>query len=158
MKLQKATCFALFAVLELAADPARQLAAAEIADKYGISQHHLAKVLRYLGRTGIVESARGIGGGYRFTGNSKRLTLMDVIELFEPIEPTHRRGEELRPTTDVGRALRVVLNEVDEQALATFRSITISTMLKIVSLRPWAANIRERQSSAESRRSEARHR
>jgi Rrf2 family protein len=137
MKLQKATCFALFAVLELAADPARQLAAAEIAEKYDISLHHLAKVLRDLGRAGIVDSARGVGGGYRFSGNPKRLTLMDVIELFEPIEPDRVDGDDPRPNTDVGRAMRLVLNEIDEHALATFRSITISTMLKIVDQRLW---------------------
>ncbi len=143
MKLQKATCFALFAVLELASDPTRQLAAADIADAYGISQHHLAKVLRDLGRAGIVDSTRGVGGGYRFVGNPKRLTLMDVIELFEPIEEGHKRGDEPRAITDVGRALRMVLDEIDAHALATFRSITISTMLKIVAQRPWAAALGE---------------
>ncbi len=145
MKLQKATCFALFAVIELAADPGRQLAAADIADKYGISLHHLAKVLRDLGRAGIVVSARGVGGGYRFAGNPKRLTLIDVIELFEPPEPSQPSGDEPRAVTDVGRALRVVLDEIDEHALATFRSITISTMLKIVAQRPWPATVGDRK-------------
>lgn len=148
MKLQKATCFALFAVLELAAQPARQLAVAEIADKYGISTHHLAKVLRDLGRAGLVESARGVGGGYRFVGNPKRVTLMDVIRLFEPDRPA---PDDPRPTTDVGCALRMVLDEIDEHTLATFRSITISTMLKLVSQRPWsvgAADGRPRNRSA----------
>lgn len=144
MKLQKATCFALFAVLELAADPTRQLAAAEIADKYGISLHHLAKVMRDLGRAGIVDSARGVGGGYRFAGNPKRLTLMDVIELFEPIE-ADASGDDPRPTTDAGRALGLVLTEIDEHALATFRSISISTMLKIIAQRPWAAALGDRR-------------
>src|SRR5579863_654346 len=107
MKLQKATCFALYAVLELAADPTRQLAAAEIAEKYDISLHHLAKVLRDLGRAGIVDAARGAGGGYRFSGNPKRLTLMDVIELFEPIAPDRTIGDDPRPTTEIGRAMRL---------------------------------------------------
>ncbi len=132
MKLQKATCFALFAVIELARDPNRQLSVAEIADKYGISAHHLAKVLRDLGRAGIVASARGVGGGYRFVGNPRRLTLMDVIALFEPIKSdTLSEGEPL-PVTDAGQALHLVLKEIDEHAVATFRSITISTMLKFV--------------------------
>jgi len=132
MKLQKATCFALFAVMELASEPKRQLSAAEIAGKYEISIHHLAKVLRDLGRAGIVVAVRGVGGGYRFAGNPKRLTLMDVIEIFEPIKSeTSSEGEPL-PATDAARALRVVLKEIDEHAIATFRSITISTMLKFV--------------------------
>ena len=46
MKLQKATLCALYAVLELAAEPGRTLSAAEIARTYGVSLNHLAKVLR----------------------------------------------------------------------------------------------------------------
>ena len=75
MKLQKATQYGLYAVLELARDPSRQLSAIEIADKYGISSNHLAKVLRDLGRAGLVDAVRGAGGGYRFSSNSKRVTL-----------------------------------------------------------------------------------
>jgi len=136
MKLQKATYFALYAVLELAADPKRQLSAVEIAEKYGISSHHLAKVLRGLGRAGIVEAARGVGGGYRFAGNAKRLTLLDVIRLFEPLGNDRSARGEQSPDNAAGRALRLVLDEIDAHAVATFRSITISTMLKIMVQRP----------------------
>jgi Rrf2 family protein len=158
MKLQKATCFALYAVLELAADPRHQRAAAEIAEKYGISLHHLAKVLRDLGRAGIVESARGVGGGYRFAGNPKRLTLMDVIERFEPIGADAVSGGDPRPNTDAGRALGLVLAELDEHALATFRSISIATMLKIIGQRPWAAAPGDRSKTRQVRNDRERHR
>jgi Rrf2 family protein len=138
MKLQKSTSLALYSVIEAASNPDRQIAAAEIAEKYGVSPHHLAKVLRELGRAGIVESARGVGGGYRFSGNARRLTLMDVIEIFEDISA--RSPAEGEPVTDVGTALGRVLSEIDEIALATFRSITIDTMLKLVDGARRAAN------------------
>lgn len=137
MKLQKASSFALYAVLELAANPARQLSGTEIAEKYGISAHHLAKVLRDLGRAGVVEAARGVGGGYRLAVNPKRLTLLDVIQIFERVGPQKAANGDSRITTDAGRALRMVLNELDDHALATFGSITISTMLKLMARRPW---------------------
>jgi Rrf2 family protein len=121
MKLQKGTSLALFSVLEFAANPGRQLSAAEIAEKYGASTHHLAKVLRELGRAGLVESARGVGGGYRFSGNAKRLTLMDVIELFENISTRTGESDEFDESSDVGRALGAVMTEIDEIANATFR-------------------------------------
>lgn len=69
MKLNKASLFALFAVLELASDPERQLSTSDIADKYGISTHHLAKIMRNLVQEGMVRAMRGAGGGYRFAGN-----------------------------------------------------------------------------------------
>jgi len=131
MKLQKSTSLALVSVLEAASHPERQIAAAEIAEKYGVSPHHLAKVLRELGRAGIMESARGVGGGYRFSGNARRLTLMDVIDRFENISARSAEDEGTL-ATDVDRALDRVLTEIDEIARATFRSITIDTMLKLV--------------------------
>ena len=48
MKLQKNTSLALYSVLEFAGDPERHISAAEIAAKYGVSAHHLAKVLSEL--------------------------------------------------------------------------------------------------------------
>ncbi len=137
MKLQKATALALYAVLELAAEPGRQRTAVEIAEKYGISAHHLAKVLRDLGRAGLVDAVRGVGGGYRFAGNAKRLTLMDVISLFE--ETSAEAEEPMSPGEgqDIAAGLRFLLAELDAQIGATLRSISLSTMLKLIARRPW---------------------
>jgi Rrf2 family protein len=132
MKLQKNTSLALFSVLEFARDPTRHIPASEIASRYGASPHHLAKVLSELAHAGLVESVRGVGGGYRFAANPHRVTLMDVIQLFEDI----RRPVDMRPRpagpTPIERALDGVLSEIDELARATFGSITLSTMLRLV--------------------------
>ncbi|MDE2335190.1 MAG: Rrf2 family transcriptional regulator [Rhodospirillales bacterium] len=136
MRLQKATALALYAVLELAADPERQMTAVEMAEKYGISTHHLAKVLRDLGRAGLVAAVRGVGGGYRFAGNAKRLTLMDVVRLFEDTSAgSDLSAEEARQ--DIAQGLYFVLHEIDDQAAATLRSISLATMLKLIARRPW---------------------
>ena len=134
MKLQKNTLFALYSVLESASRPEQQLSAAEIARRYRISPHHLAKVLHTLARAGVVESVRGVGGGYRFAGNAKRLTLMDVIDLFESIgAPARGAGpSSRRQGAGVQRAVGTVLSEIDVMAAATLQSITIATMLKLV--------------------------
>jgi Rrf2 family protein len=132
MRLQINTTLALYSVIEFAAAPDRHIPAAEIADKYDVSPHHLAKVLAELARAGIVESVRGVGGGYRFTANVRRLTLMDVIQLFEDFSPTGSQGHGSKSATPVDRALDVVLSEIDETAKATFSSITLATMLQLV--------------------------
>jgi Rrf2 family protein len=129
MRLQTATALALHAVLELAAEPKRQLSAADLAAAHGASAHHLAKVLRRLGRAELVEAVRGAGGGYRFVGNARRLTVMDVIDLFETIgAPAGGHGDGATPSA---QALGAILAEIDEHAVATFRSVTIATMLKL---------------------------
>jgi Rrf2 family protein len=129
MKLQQNTRLALFSLLEFAADPQRQIPAAEIAQKYDVSSHHLAKVLAELSRVGMVQSVRGVGGGYRFVGNARRLTLMDVISRFEDVLPAEGNHSEATP---VGLALAAVLSEIDAIAKASMSSITLETMLRIV--------------------------
>ena len=132
MRLQIATRIALYAILELAADPRKQLAAAEIAERFGISVNHLAKVLRTLGRAGLVEALRGAGGGYRFRANARRVTLLDVIRLFEDVGASGRTDGEAGAGSPEGRALRRVLDEIDDIAGATLGSITLATMQKLV--------------------------
>jgi Rrf2 family protein len=132
MKLQKNTSLALYSVLEFAAHPNRHVSAAEIAAKYGVSSHHLAKVLSELARAGVVASVRGVGGGYRFVGNARRLTLMDVIRTFEDLSPAAADGGEPGERTPVGRALGAVLSEIDDIAKATFSSLTLATMLRLI--------------------------
>jgi Rrf2 family transcriptional regulator, nitric oxide-sensitive transcriptional repressor len=134
MKLQISSRIAIFALLELAVPPGRQLAVAEIGAKYGLSSHHLAKVMQVLARAGLVRSVRGAGGGYQFSGNARRTTLLDVIQLFEDLgsaDADVRAGE----ATSEGRALREVLGEIDDIARATLGSITIATMFKLVDRR-----------------------
>jgi len=128
VKLQTATRLGLYATLELARDPERTLSAAELAERFDVSAHHLAKVLRTLGTAGLVEAERGASGGYRFIGNRRRTTLMDIVALFEPAPG--QRAKEAGEDTDIGGALQRVLLEIDEIAEATLRSISLETMLR----------------------------
>ena len=134
MKLQISSRLAIFAILELAAAPDRQRTVAEICDKYGVSGHHLAKVMHVLGHAGLVQSVRGAKGGYQFSGKARRTTLLDIIQLFE----NSKSGNGDSTTGDrtiEGRSLREILGEIDDIVRATLGSITIATMLKLVDRR-----------------------
>lgn len=146
MRLQTNTSLALYSVLEFARDPTRHIPASEIAEKYAVSPHHLAKVLSDLARAGIVESVRGVGGGYRFVANPRRVTLMDIIQLFEELGSAVPR-QDRQQVAPVELALAAVLSEIDELAKATFSSITLATMLRLV----------ERQHGGARREPEASH-
>jgi Rrf2 family protein len=131
MNLKMATRHALFAILELADNPRAQISSAQIAEKYAISPNHLSKVLRTLVCKGLVEAIRGAGGGYSFVGNAKRVTLLDIILIFEEIGTPPSHKQEPGDDTAEGQALRMVMGEIDAISRATLSSITIDTMLKI---------------------------
>lgn len=132
MKLQIASQLAIYALLELAERPDSPVSVGEIGDKYNVSVHHLAKVMTVLGRAKLVRAARGVRGGYHFTGNARRTTLLDVIQLFEDLGTAKIDARAPGQRTDEARALRDVLREIDDLAQATFGSITIATMLKLI--------------------------
>ena len=142
MKLHIASRIAIFALLELAGKSDRQLSVTEIGKKYQLSSHHLAKVMNVLGRAGLVRAVRGAGGGYQFSGNTRRITLLDVIQLFEDLGAGDGESDGLGEGTSEGRALQQILNEIDDIARATFGSITIATMLKMLERQNGARNVR----------------
>ncbi|MCC7461427.1 MAG: Rrf2 family transcriptional regulator [Gammaproteobacteria bacterium] len=132
MKLQVSSQLAIYAVLELLAHRDRPVTVGEIGAKYGVSNHHLAKVMHVLGRAGLVNSTRGAGGGYQFSGNIRRITLLDVIDLFEQLGLPAADPGDPGAATAQGRALLQVLHEIDDIARSTLGSITLATMQKLV--------------------------
>ena len=131
MKLTKASLFGLIAVLELANAPKQQISTTDIADKYGISTHHLAKVMRNLVHHGLVQAVRGVGGGDTFTGNLKRTTLLDVIQIFENLEsvldmPNHFVTE----GGPIIAELQSITTEIDNLTKVVLETITLETALK----------------------------
>lgn len=131
MKLQKASRYALYAVLHLASEPGKQFSTAEIAESYDVSIHHLAKVMRTLVRSGLIESVRGVGGGYRFAGSLRRTTLWDVIHEFESLESDIDSPDDISGNAEIViSGLDSVMNEIDGLNRATLDSITLKTLLR----------------------------
>lgn len=135
MTLQISSRLAIFALIELAADSERQVSVSEIGRKFNVSSHHLAKVMHTLGRAGLVVSIRGVGGGYKFCGNAKRTTLLDVITLFEDTPSSKHSLTDDDPSNPAEWALDQILYEIDDIARATLGAITLSTMLKQIERR-----------------------
>lgn len=131
MKLQIASRIALYAVLMLASHPDRQLSAADIARHFNVSLNHLAKVLRDLNRAGLVEAVRGAGGGYRFSGQPRRTTLYDIVDMFENVGQSAADVTGDEDGDPISQGLAQVFQEIDDIATSTLQSITIETMLKI---------------------------
>jgi Rrf2 family protein len=135
MKLNKASLLALIAVLELASDPERQLSTTDIAEKYDISTHHLAKVMRNLVHEGVVQAMRGVGGGYRFAGNVNRTTLLDIIQLFETLESELDLPHWSKAADPVVSELQSITSEIDTLTKAILDTVTLATALKNTRLR-----------------------
>ncbi|WP_145378123.1 RrF2 family transcriptional regulator [Symmachiella dynata] len=82
MRLTTQTDFALRTLMYLASTRKRTTAA-EVAQLYKISTHHMSKVVNQLARLGYVRSIRGIGGGIELAQQPEDVRLGDVVEAFE---------------------------------------------------------------------------
>jgi DNA-binding transcriptional regulator GbsR (MarR family) len=85
MKLQTGTRLGLYAVLELAREPDRTLSAADLAERFGVSSHHLAKVLRTLSAAGLVRGGQRAKepGEDTDIGTTLQRVLLEVDEIAE---------------------------------------------------------------------------
>lgn len=131
MKWNKSTRFALYAGLEMARSGGSLVTAGDIAEKYGISANHLAKVLQQLSRAGIVVAVRGVGGGYRLARSPREITLLDIAEIFEGSLDISAcvLSDESEPCGQAS-ACRVkrVFDEIEQQAYFTLKSVRLATL------------------------------
>lgn len=132
MRYNKSTRYALYAAMEMAAADGEQVTATGVADRYGISPTVLAKVLQQLVRAGVAVGTRGVGGGYQLAKPASDLTMLDVIQIFEP--PRDPGGcllhDQEAPCAHPRECrLRTVFDEVDELVRCTFASITLETLV-----------------------------
>ncbi|SHJ84574.1 RrF2 family transcriptional regulator [Desulfofundulus thermosubterraneus] len=80
MRLNQATDYAFRAVLYLAQLPTGEVVEAQaIATQECIPIRFLLKILRLLTKAGIVDSYRGVGGGYALARPPVEITLLDVL-------------------------------------------------------------------------------
>ena len=83
MRLTAFTDYGLRALMRIASDPSRGFSTAELADEFGLSRHHLAKIVQRLAQGGIVTTRRGGGGGAMLAVPAETLRLGAVVRLLE---------------------------------------------------------------------------
>ncbi len=78
--------YALRAVVYLAGQAPEARTTDQISEATQVPKPYLSKVLQNLGRSDIVRSQRGIGGGVTLVKTPEELTILEVVDAVEPIE------------------------------------------------------------------------
>ena len=92
MRVTTFSDFALRVLMYLALNDEQRATAAEIASAYGISHHHLTKVVHLLGREGWIRTTRGQGGGLALAWPPAQIPLGEVVRACEgdaAVAPCH---------------------------------------------------------------------
>ena len=95
MRLSTKGRYAVMAMVDLAAQGGeRAVSLAEIAERQDISLSYLEQLFAKLRRRGLVQSARGPGGGYRLARTADETTIAEIVHAVdEPLRATRCVGE-----------------------------------------------------------------
>ncbi|MEK5437918.1 MULTISPECIES: RrF2 family transcriptional regulator [Paenibacillus] len=84
MKYSQATDYALHAMLYLVTAASDKTVGVQLlAEKLGVSQTYLSKMMTKLVKAGLIQSAPGANGGYRLRRKSEEISFLDIIHAIE---------------------------------------------------------------------------
>lgn len=130
MRLTTFTEYSLRVLVYVAAAGERRTTIAEIACAFRVSEHHLVKVVHFLGREGFLANTRGRGGGLRLARAATEINVGAVTRLAEAGD---RPAECFDPRTNTcilagGCRLRGVLHEAVESFYDTLSRYSVADL------------------------------
>lgn len=131
MQLSVYSDYAIRALMQTALCRPARTTVAEVAETFGISRHHLVKVVHDLGRHGYLATQRGVGGGFRLARAPEAIRLGDIVRLGEERDTVidcHEDGNRLCRLLPACR-LKGVL---DEAAAAFFEVLDHYTLADLI--------------------------
>lgn len=101
MKLSTKGRYAVMALADIAVHSAGQpIALAMITERQNISQDYLEQLFLKLRKAGLVESARGPGGGYRLARDPEDIRISEIVlAVDEPLQVTRCIGDAIEGCT-----------------------------------------------------------
>lgn len=79
MQLNKFTDYGLRVLMQLMVSAPERVSVHTVAQTYGISEHHVAKVASHLARDGFILSGRGRAGGLTLAKDPSAIIIGDVV-------------------------------------------------------------------------------
>ncbi len=131
MLVTRETDYAVRCILYLAKGLDRKASAGEIAEQMHIPKSFLAKILQRLVREGIVQSIRGINGGFRLLKKPDHITLLEVLTAIQGIAPVSICAIDKRLCSMTSHCgVHPVWLEIRQEIERRLSTRTISSLLK----------------------------
>lgn len=83
IRLSRLTDYGIVVMSQMAMDPAAVRTAPDLARAAGLPAPTVSKLLKLLGRAGLVESRRGVHGGYALARPLTAITAAEIIEALD---------------------------------------------------------------------------
>lgn len=134
MKLSTKGRYAVMAMADIAAHagPGEHVSLAEISLRQEISQEYLEQLFSRLRKAGLVESARGPGGGYRLARDKEDIRIADIVSAAdEPLQVTRCQGDAIEGCVGGDRCLTHDLwSSLGRQIYSFLAAITLGDVVE----------------------------
>lgn len=121
--------YALRALIWLVREPGGPQTARQVATGTRMPPHYVTKVLQLLAKAGLVSAHRGVGGGFRLDVDPARITMLDVIQAVDPLEPVRPCPLCARDHDTIGCALHGGLSNMWRQLESILARTRIADLL-----------------------------
>jgi Rrf2 family cysteine metabolism transcriptional repressor len=133
MRLTARSEYALLALVHLAG-PGEQgyVTVRAIAEAQKIPEKFLEQILLILKRAHYVQSLKGQGGGYRLAKPAAKISLAEIIRLFDgPLAPTESVSRYFYEATPIERAPRIlrVMRQIRDHVSRVLETTTIADVM-----------------------------
>ena len=121
--------YALRAMVAIAQTDGDAVVTPTIAEMTKVPPGYLPKVLQTLRKAGLVDSKRGLGGGFTLARPAKSVTVLEVVNAVDPIKRINRCPLEIDTHGTNLCPLHKQLDEATELVERSFASVTIADLL-----------------------------
>lgn len=101
-----------------------------IAEKHGISQRFLVQIVMQLKAAGLVDSTRGVTGGYLLAKPPGLISLAEIVHAIDPPPPPAPSALSGLYSTPVVQVLSVVMQEAQDREQRRLAEITLDELVK----------------------------
>jgi Rrf2 family transcriptional regulator, nitric oxide-sensitive transcriptional repressor len=103
----------------------------QISQQAKVPAGYLSKVMQSLGRAGLVDSFRGLGGGFLLTRDPDKLSIFEVIQAVDPLQRIRECPLDLKSHGTHLCPLHRRLDDAMASVEQAFRQTTIGELLEM---------------------------
>ena len=131
LRVSKLTDYATEVMTVLAAATARVHSAQELSERVRLELHTVSKLLKQLASAGLIESFRGVNGGYRLAREPARISIADIVIAMEgPIGMTECSAQTGLCDHESHCGVRVNWQRINEAIAGALAGVSLADMLK----------------------------
>ncbi|HSM99926.1 MAG TPA: SUF system Fe-S cluster assembly regulator [Rudaea sp.] len=131
LRVSKLTDYATEVMAVLAAAPGRVHNAQELAERARLEAPTVSKLLKQLAQAGLVESFRGVNGGYRLAREPAQISIADIVTAMEgPIGMTECSAQAGLCDHESHCGVRVNWQRINDAIAGALAGVSLADMLK----------------------------